>query len=62
MATFNKRLLSGSTNGRMIKIAATATPGTTIHTATTTSTANDDCDEIYLWAVNSDTSSRKLTI
>ena len=28
-----KRLLSGSTDGKAIKVAATSTPGTTIHTA-----------------------------
>jgi hypothetical protein len=41
----------------MIKVAATATLGTTIHTAHATS-----LDEVHLWAVNSDTTARKLTI
>ena len=59
MATFTKRVLSGSTEGLGIKVAATATLGTTIHTASSTAT---DIDEVYLWAVNSDTSARKLTI
>ena len=54
-----KRLLSGSTNGRNIKVAATATAGTLIHTAVT---GTDDLDEIFLYAVNSDTTDRKLTI
>lgn len=58
---FNKNKLSGSTDGRMIKVAATGTPGTTIHTAVAGTTANT-WDEIWLWAVNSDTSARKLTI
>ena len=49
--------LSGSTNGRNIKVAASATPGTLIHTAHATS-----LDEIWLWAINSDTTDRKLTI
>ena len=53
-------LLSGSTDGRMIKVAATSTPGTLIHTATASTT--DTLDEIWLWAVNSDTTDRKLTI
>jgi hypothetical protein len=57
MATFSKVKLSGSTDGRMVKVAATATLGTTIHTAHATS-----LDEIHLWAVNSDTTARKLTI
>lgn len=57
MATYTKLKLSGSTDGRMIKVVAVATPGTLIHTAHATS-----LDEIYLWAVNSDTAARKLTI
>lgn len=59
MATFSKLHLSGSTDGRLIKVAATATPGTTIHTGSSTATTYD---EVWLYAVNSDTSSRKLTI
>lgn len=57
MTTLAKLKLSGSTDGRMIKVAATATPGTTIHTAHATAQ-----DEIWLYAVNSDTTARKLTI
>ena len=55
-----RQKLSGSTDGKMIKVAATSTPGTTIHTANTSTT--DDYDEVWLWAVNSDTAARKLTI
>jgi hypothetical protein len=55
--TFTKVVLSGSTNGKQIKVAATATAGTTIHTAHATA-----LDEIWLWAVNSDTTARKLTV
>lgn len=58
---FNKSDLSGSTDGRMIKVVQTATAGTTIHTAVAGTTANT-FDEIWLWAVNSDTTARKLTI
>jgi hypothetical protein len=32
MPTLTKKLLSGSTNGKPIKVAASATPGTNIHT------------------------------
>jgi hypothetical protein len=49
--------LSGGTNGRQIKVAATATAGTLIHTADATA-----LDEIYLWAFNSSTAALKLTI
>lgn len=60
MATFySKQLLSGSTNGKLIKVAATATPGTTIHTAVT---GVADLDEVWLWAVNTGTANVKLTI
>jgi hypothetical protein len=50
---------SGSTQGRGIKLAATATPGTTLHT---TGTSVAILDVIWLYCVNSDTSARKVTI
>lgn len=57
MATYNKIKLSGSTDGKGIKVTQTATPGTTIHTAHATS-----LDEIWLYAVNSNSAAKKLTI
>lgn len=57
--TFEKNKLSGSTNGRGIKITATATPGTLIHTAVSGTT---NWDEIFLFVANTDTVERKLTI
>ncbi len=54
---FTKVKLSGSTDGKQIKVAATATAGTTIHTAHAS-----DLDEIWLWAVNSSTGAVKLTL
>ena len=59
MATYTKRALSGSTNGKGIKVVATATAGTTIHTAVA---GTSDFDEVWLWCVNSDTTAKKLTI
>ena len=62
MATFTKLTLqpAGTTGtGLGIKVAATATAGTAIHTA---STATATIDEVWLYAVNSSTSSVKLTI
>lgn len=59
MATFSKQLLSGSTNGRMVKVAATATAGTLIHA---TGTSSSIIDEVWLYAINTDTTARKLTI
>ena len=59
MATFTKNHLSGSTDGRMIKVTQTATAGDTIHTGPT-NTAH--FHEVWLYAVNSDSTDRKLTI
>jgi len=59
MATFTKTLLSGSTNGKAILVAATATAGTTIHTAVSGSAS---LDEIWLYAHNSSASTVKLTL
>ena len=56
-----KRKLSGSTDGKAIKVAQTATPGDTIHTAVAGTTAGT-FDEIWLWAFNSHTGNIKLTI
>jgi hypothetical protein len=61
MATAVKRKLSGCTDGRQIKVAATGTPGTTIHTAVAGQTAGT-FDEIWIYATNTDTSARELTI
>jgi hypothetical protein len=59
MATYSKIALSGSTNGKQIKVAATGTAGTTVHTAQSGTTY---WDEIWIYAVNSSTSAVKLTI
>ena len=61
MATFKKRKLSGSTDGRGIKVVATATAGTTIHTAVAGTTAGT-FDEIWLYAYNGHTADVVLTI
>jgi len=59
MATFSKIPLSGSTNGKGIQVAATSTPGTTIHTAVAGTTS---FDELWIYAVNISTSAVKLTV
>lgn len=59
MPVYTKIPLSGSTNGRGIAVAATATPGTLIHTATSSTTFED---EIWLYAMNTTTTSVKLTL
>ena len=59
MAQITKRLLSGSTGGRGISIAAAATPGTLLHTVVT---GTADLDEIWIYAVNSSATDRQITI
>lgn len=59
MATFAKVKLSGSTDGKQIKVAATGTPGTLIHTAVTGTT---NWDEVYLWASNKGAADQAVTI
>lgn len=60
MATYTKTELSLSTQGRPIKVVATSIgSGTPIHTTGTSATTRD---EIWLWAWNTDTSARVLTI
>lgn len=49
--------LSGLTNGRSLKIAATATAGTLVHTTHATSK-----DRVFLYAYNSHTAAVKLTV
>ena len=61
MATALKRKLSGSTSGMGIKVVATATLGTTIHTAVAGTTAGT-FDEIWLYAYNGHTAAVTLTI
>jgi len=58
---YKKRKLSASTNGRGIKVVATASPGTLIHTALSNVAANE-WDEVWLRVVNTTTSAVKLTI
>jgi hypothetical protein len=59
MSTFTKVILSGSTNGRAIKVVAVATAGTTIHT---TPAGTSSIDEVWLYAQNNHTSAVDLTI
>lgn len=52
--------LSGSTNGRGIKLA-TAAAGTAVHT-TATATGASKFDEIYIWAANVVSASKQVTV
>lgn len=59
MAEFQKLKLAGSTGGRAVKLANTATPGNLIHIAVAGTT---DFDEIWMYATNNHTSALNLTI
>lgn len=59
MATYSRVNLSGSTNGKPIPVAATATPGTTLHTALS---GTSGFDELYLWASNVTATTATLTV
>lgn len=59
MATFTKVALSGSTQGKAITVAATASAGTTIHA---TGTSSSIIDEVWLYAYNSSTGPIALTV
>jgi len=56
-----KRKLSGSTDGKAIKVVQTATAGDTIHTAVAGTTAGT-FDEIWIWAYNGHTADVVLTL
>jgi hypothetical protein len=59
MPTIAKEKLSGSTSGRGVKVVATATLGTTIHTA---EAGSSNFDEVWIWAYNSHSADVKLTL
>lgn len=59
MTTFVGKVLSGSTDGRPIPVAAAATPGTLIHTAVT---GANNYDEIFMFASNVTATAATLTI
>ena len=60
MATYSKIALSGGgADGTGIELAIDSGTFTTIHTTSTTATT---LDEIWLYAQNTDTSDRKLTL
>ncbi len=58
---YQKRKLSGSVDGRGIKVAADSSPGSLIHSALSSVAANE-WDEIYIQAVNTSGSAVKLTV
>ena len=61
MPVMKKQELSGGADGIGVKVAATSSQGTTIHTADSTTTANL-YDEIWCYATNCHTAAVVLTI
>lgn len=62
MSTFTKAKLSGSTDGKAIKVTGTGTGSTvTVHTAVAGTTAGV-FDEIWVYANNTSSSAVKLTL
>jgi hypothetical protein len=59
MSTFTKICLSGAANGLPVKVVATASTGTTIHTAIA---GTSSFDEIWLWAINTAATDVLLTV
>lgn len=60
MATFTKQAFSVDADGQGILVAATATPGTSIHV--TPADTITIFDEIWIYATNNDSSAVNLTI
>ncbi len=56
---YTREPLSASTHGRGIKVAATATAGTLIHTGQASTTLSD---VVTLYACNTDTVTRRITL
>jgi hypothetical protein len=60
MATYSRRLLSGSTSGKPIKVTGTATGASvTVHTAIS---GADVFDEVYIYASNNSNATATLTV
>ena len=60
MASYSKQLLSGSTNGQPVAVAATAiASGTVVHTAVAGTAAYD---EVYLYVSNTDSVAHQITL
>lgn len=59
MATYAKTILSGSTNGRAILVNTVSSNTCIIHTGSTNTSIQH---EIWIYAQNTDTTDRKLTI
>ena len=59
MSSFTKKKLSESVDGKGIKIEASSTPGTLLHT---TVGGEDSFDEVWIWVTNTSIVDQILTI
>ena len=59
MAIITKRFLSASSGGRGVSVTGTTATGSVIHTSVTGTTS---FDEVWVWAVNTATAAKKLTV
>lgn len=59
MATYSKSILSGSTNGRAVLVNTTASNTCVVHTGSTNTSVQH---EVWIYAQNTDSTDRKLTI
>ena len=57
MTVYSKEFLTGSGDGTPLSVAATGTPGTTLHTV-----PGSVVDEVWLWLSNYGTATRTVTI
>jgi hypothetical protein len=63
MSLYSKAKLSGAASGNgVIQVAATATPGNTVHDAGTAVTNDTEHDELWLWASNTSAADVVLTL
>lgn len=59
MPSYSREKLSASTNGRAVKVVATATAGTLLHTAQSGAAG---WDEVYAWVTNTSGAAVPLTV
>ena len=59
MSNYTPHLLSESTDGKLINITTTATPGDLIHTAVV---GTDNLDEIFIYAANVTSTVKRVTV
>lgn len=59
MPVYSKKLLSSSAEGLSVMVAATSSPGTVVHTGSSSASV---MQEVWIYAMNTDVSTRTLTL